>query len=111
MLGLPRAGHNPAPPKGDNAKTCARCHADVPLERAHWIARRDSGPSDSWNLVDLCPNCHTLLDNGDEDVVREVKEIVLLKAVRKLLEQSDELALRKELVDTCTAITMRQAKI
>ena len=92
-----------------NTKGCALCGAaNVPLEKAHWISNREGGPASWWNLIGLCRNCHGRLDNHDRQIVRDVEEIVLLKAVRRLLEQKDELVLRKQLVDTCTAIVRRR---
>jgi HNH endonuclease len=95
--------------KRSGTKECARCGAaNVSLEKAHWIPRRHGGPASWFNLIDLCPTCHTRLDNEDTQVVGDIKEIVLVKAVRRLLQQKDELALRKQLVDICTAIITRQ---
>jgi 5-methylcytosine-specific restriction endonuclease McrA len=110
ILGLPPYRQQDGVPRErSNAKKCARCGAaDVSSEKAHWIARRDGGPAHWWNLIDLCPTCHTRLDNDDKQVVRDIEEIVLAKAVRRLLEQKDERAIRKRLVDICTAIVTRQ---
>lgn len=110
MLGLPSPSNRDfAVEKERSKKGCAICGAaNVVLEKAHWIPRRDGGPASWWNLIALCPTCHTLLDNDDKQAVRDVKEVVLLKAVRRLLEQKDELVLRKQLVDTCTAIVTRR---
>lgn len=90
-------------------KGCPICGAaNVALEKAHWIPRRAGGPASWWNLVALCPTCHTRLDNDDKQVVRDVQGVVLLKAVRRLLEQRKELVLREHLVGICTAIITRQ---
>jgi hypothetical protein len=112
MLDLPSYRQNAAVQKErSNTKGCARCGtADVFLEKAHWIPRRYGGPDSWWNLIDLCPTCHTRLDNDDKQVVRDIEEIALVKAVRRLLEQKDELAVRKQLVDICTAIVTRQVR-
>jgi 5-methylcytosine-specific restriction endonuclease McrA len=92
-----------------NTKGCAICGAaNVSLEKAHWIPAHDGGPATWWNRVALCPTCHTRLDNDDRQAVRDVEEVVLLKAVRRLLEQKDEMVLRKQLVDICAAIVTRQ---
>ncbi len=109
MLDLPR--YRPHGPQNvpSSAKGCARCGAaDVLLEKAHWIPRRDGGPASWWNLIALCPTCHAQLDDDDKQAVRDVEEIVLVKAIRRLLEQRDELVLRKQLVDICTGIVTRQ---
>jgi hypothetical protein len=112
ILGLPSYRQHAAVQKErSNPIGCARCGAaDVSLEKAHWIPRRDGGTASWWNVIDLCPNCHTRLDNYDKQIVRDIEEIVLVKAMRRLLEQKDELALRKQLVDICTAIVTRQVR-
>ncbi len=111
MLGLPSNRELAVVQERSMTKGCARCAADISLEKAHWIPRRDDGPHSWWNVIDLCPNCHTRLDNDDKDVVRDVEEIVLLKAVRRLLEHKGELAVRKQLVDVCTSIVTKQVSL
>jgi len=110
ILGLPSyRQHGAVHKERGDSNGCARCgRADVPLEKAHWIPRHNGGPASWWNLVALCPSCHTQLDNDDRQARREVEELVLLKAVRRLLEEKDEGVLRKQLVDISTAIITRQ---
>lgn len=112
MLGLPSYRQQAAihRQRGDTTR-CVRCGAaDVSLERAHWIPRRDGGPASWWNLIDLCPTCHTRLDNDDKQVVCDIEELVLLKAVRRLLEEKNELVCRKQLAEICIAIVTRQVR-
>jgi hypothetical protein len=79
----------------------------LPDGRRSWVEMLGL-PSYRQHVATLCPTCHTRLDNEDTQVVGDIKEIVLVKAVRRLLQQKDELALRKQLVDICTAIITRQ---
>jgi hypothetical protein len=110
ILNLPSyPGSTESTPVGIVLKGCERCGiTDITLEGAHWIWDKDGGPNTWYNIVDLCPNCHTLLDSGDINITEDVKEILLLRVTRKLLEKSDSIALRKDLLKYCKMIIERK---
>lgn len=43
---------------------CEICRFARFVEKAHIIPARHGGPSDPDNLLDLCPNCHTMFDRN-----------------------------------------------
>lgn len=78
-------------PKLERKKQCEVCHIDdVDLEKAHWIANCDGGDRKSNNILRLCPNCHTKLDQQrDPKTTRRAERALLYRAVTELLESDD----------------------
>lgn len=75
-------------------KQCECCNTpfDFP-DRAHWIPASAGGSTSSNNILKLCPNCHRLLDRGqNQDIIERCKKILFCREIRKAIEQgsSDE---------------------
>lgn len=92
MLNLPVRGVDelvpPPPPDRPGCEACA--DSSAPLERAHWVESSRGGPSSADNIVLLCPNCHTRLDQLCDPVTTErIRAVLLHRAAKKLLETGD----------------------
>jgi 5-methylcytosine-specific restriction endonuclease McrA len=89
MLGLPvrRVEAELPPPPPPARPACEACaETSVPLERAHWVESSKGGRTSPDNIVLLCPNCHTKLDQLSDRVTTErVRAVLLHRAARKLL--------------------------
>ncbi len=68
---------------------CEACRDNsVPLERAHWVESCKGGTALPDNIVLLCPNCHTRLDQLCDPVTTErVRAVLLYRAAKKVLEK------------------------
>ena len=91
-------------------KSCAVCHdPKLPTENAHWIPASSGGSRDSHNMIRLCPNHHKLLDLGDDETVEKVKEALLAKVIRKIVESGfNKSNNMKELIKKCETIIIRK---
>ncbi len=88
MLNLPvRRLQEPTHVSQSTRQKCEVCvDSSVPLERAHFVPARDGGSSLSENIVLLCPNCHTKLDNlGDPDTTERVRAVLLHRTAMRVL--------------------------
>ena len=88
MLGLPvRRVEDVAPPTPPARPACEACGENsVPLERAHWVESSKGGRASPDNIVLLCPNCHTRLDQLCDPVTTErVRAVLLYRAAKTLL--------------------------
>ncbi len=62
---------------------CEICGADkVIAHRAHWIASKDGGGKQRFNIIRLCPNHHQLLDGGDPETTESSKQILLFREAK-----------------------------
>ena len=55
------------------------------MDRAHFVPRAAGGPR-GWNILQLCPNCHRLLDCGDPEKLQAAKEVLLKREAERILE-------------------------
>lgn len=106
MLNLPKRNTriviNNLKIKGDGCEICGK---DFPLVKAHWRERVKDGSTKYYNILNICPNCHVLLDSNDDKTIELGREALLSKVVKKLLDTiKDEKTLRKELVEKCSEI-------
>jgi hypothetical protein len=94
------------------ARGCEICrNTDVPPEAAHWIARRDGGASLPFNILKLCPNCHTLLDQGDEITTGRTCEILLWRAAESFVSRTERGAqVQRQFLQLCLSITRRNTR-
>lgn len=112
MLKLP-AGNGTIPKQQSHRSSiaCEICAADdVALEKAHWIARCDGGSTRAENILKLCPNCHTRLDQGDPVSVKRGREVLLLRAADTWLQSTtarDE-AMQRQFLALCSSIIERR---
>ncbi|KKT22399.1 MAG: hypothetical protein UW06_C0011G0005 [Parcubacteria group bacterium GW2011_GWE1_43_8] len=85
---------------------CELCgEKDCSLDKAHWVENAEKGSSKSFNILNLCPNCHRKLDRGDNLVTQNAKAILLTRETRKLINsEKDEKLLRQHLVELCEKI-------
>jgi hypothetical protein len=89
MLGLiTKGGRSGSIGRDSKRQGCELCGTDdVPLERAHWIPANERGTTSPQNIVLLCPNCHTKLDQvGDPKAIEGIRAALLVREARKLLE-------------------------
>lgn len=76
-----------------------------PIERAHWIPNSMRGSSKSNNIVLLCPNHHTLLDQGDKKISNKVRVILLYRETKKVILSNKNLQEKaEELYKICDQI-------
>jgi len=91
---------------------CELCKIEgIPLEGAHWVAARDGGSTKSFNIIKLCPNCHTLLDHSeDQSITSRVREVLLTRAAEQLLNStsSREIEFQKRFLALCKGIIERK---
>jgi len=65
------------------ASKCPLCDTgDIMLDSAHWIPREQGGPTEWWNIAEICPNCHRRLDSSDEQTTRKLRTHLISKAAR-----------------------------
>ena len=112
MLNLPLRGEKPTQVTAPRSSSCEICGiSDLPLEGAHWVPAREGGSSKSYNILKLCPNCHTLLDNVEnEKIVLRSRQVLLTRAAEQLLNSTsvrDE-EFQKSFVDICKSIIERK---
>lgn len=88
------------------ARGCEICpNTSVPPEAAHWIAKRDGGTSSPYNILKLCPNCHTLLDQDDETTTRRACEILLWRAAESFVSKAERGAqVERQFLELCTSV-------
>jgi hypothetical protein len=81
-----------------NRTRCEICGADkVIAERADWIANKDGGSKQRFNIIRLCPNHHQLLDGGDPETTEFSKQILLFREAKRIIETGpDGLEIRFE---------------
>jgi len=112
-LGLPVRGQKqtvaPAVAR-QNRNRCEICGTDnVIAVRAHWIANRDGGSKQRFNIIRLCPNHHQLLDAGDPETTESSKQILLFRETKRIIETGpDSLEKQKELARVSQAIITRK---
>ena len=96
-----------APKKGTG---CEICGADnVIAHRAHWVANKDGGSKQRFNIIRLCPNHHQLLDGGDPETTERSKLILLFREAKRIIETGpDGPEKQKELVKVSQAILARR---
>lgn len=90
----------------DSKFYCELCKIkDISLDKAHWVENAKGGSSKSFNILNLCPNCHRKLDRGDGLIIDNARAVLLTREVRKLIDsEKDEMLLRKRLVELCEKI-------
>jgi hypothetical protein len=96
-----------APDRRENAaRGCEICrNTHVPPESAHWIAKRDGGTSTPFNILKLCPNCHTLLHHGDENTTRRACEILVWRAAESFVSRPERGAqVEQQFLEICTSV-------
>jgi hypothetical protein len=107
MLKLLIKGSTGAKEQSRLSRRCEICGTDdVTLERAHWIPRRNGGSQRADNILKLCPNCHTRLDQGKSLIWKQAKEALLLRAADAFLQSTtkrDE-TMRRRFHDLCVGI-------
>jgi hypothetical protein len=111
MLNLPvrRLESEKTAPSKRRAETCEICsESEVALVRAHWVGNADGGSSRSFNILKLCPNCHSKLDGGDPETTKKAQQVLLFREVKKIVEDGGDIdSKRKRLVEICRAILER----
>ncbi len=112
MLGLVKRNAGHTIPDLQKKNVCEGCgKAGIPLERAHWIERRNNGQNESWNIAKLCPNCHTLLDRNDPSITEIVRRVLLARVVKKIVQrESENASFADHLLSVCTAIVLHRKK-
>jgi hypothetical protein len=108
MLKLPDKDSTTAKEQSPPAsRRCEICGTnDVALERAHWIPRCEGGSTRADNILKLCPNCHTQLDQGDSATLKRARGILLLRAAEAKLQSTmvrDE-TMQRDFLDLCVSI-------
>jgi len=58
----------------DGRACCIYCGSPN-VQVAHYVSRSRGGIGKETNLACLCPKCHAILDNGDPEKAREIKEV------------------------------------
>jgi 5-methylcytosine-specific restriction endonuclease McrA len=93
-----------------NRTGCEICGADrVIAQRAHWIAHKDGGSTQRFNIIRLCPNHHQLLDGGDPETTELARQILLSREAKRIIEAgTDSPEKQKELVRVSQAIITRR---
>jgi len=83
---------------------CEVCgDSSVPLERAHWVPASDGGVSASDNILALCPNCHTKLDQvHDPATTARARAVLLHRTARRVLALNGHTA--EQFMTTCERI-------
>jgi hypothetical protein len=88
-LGLPKKTKHSAALAGTN-KAKFRCEVcgndEAKPHNAHWIANKDGGGTQRFNIIRLCPNHHHLLDSGDPAVTARSQEILLFRESKRIIE-------------------------
>jgi DNA-binding XRE family transcriptional regulator len=75
-----------APKENERCEVCGT--NDVGLERAHWQPEKQGGTMDYWNILRLCPNCHTKLDNQrNHETTEKARRVLLLRVAKRILGQ------------------------
>lgn len=59
----------------DGAACCIYCGSPYNIEIAHYVPRSKGGLGKETNLACLCRECHRILDNGDPEKAKQIKEI------------------------------------
>lgn len=68
-------------------EVCEICgEGDVPLEGAHWKPHSVGGSDRRFNILRLCPNCHTKLDYGDTGHTTLARRVLLIRETKRLFE-------------------------
>src|SRR5882724_11182050 len=88
-------------------RSCEICQEPPPLHNAHWIDRQYNGSTKFYNILDLCPNCHTKLDSGNEDIYTKAQRILFYRSMKKLFvkhqhsedEKKDLLLIAKQIIN------------
>jgi hypothetical protein len=106
-LGLPKK------PKHSAALAKFRCEIcgndEVKPHNAHWIADKDGGGTQRFNILRLCPNCHWKLDRDDPTIRERAREILLFRESKRIIETGrDSPEKQKELMRVCQAIITRE---
>ena len=72
--------------------------SEGPLDGAHFVPRAAGGPG-GWNILQLCPNCHRLLDSGSPEILQAAKEVLLKREAGRILEEvRDDTEARRRLL-------------
>jgi hypothetical protein len=89
---------------------CELCEqASDHFDRAHWIADKDGGGTESYNILRACPNCHRRLDRGDAAIAEKAKEVLLFREVKRIVEAGgDSKMARRELAKIAYSILNRK---
>ncbi|MBU1119639.1 HNH endonuclease [Patescibacteria group bacterium] len=66
---------------GRDLPACECCGEEIPLDKAHWKEHEKGGPYKSYNLINLCPNCHRKLDRGDSEITHKCRKILLFREI------------------------------
>jgi len=106
-LCLAKKAMHSVPDRRENAaRGCEICrNTDVPPESAHWIAKRDGGTSSPFNILKLCPNCHSLLDREDEVTTGHACAILLWRAAESFVSKAERGAqVQQQFLELCTSI-------
>ncbi len=113
MLHLPKKGEKNTPKHSERSShACEICGTtNIPLENAHWIAARDGCSSRADNILKLCPNCHTRLDQlKDENTTSRAREVLLLRAAESLLQSTSARGdqMQSRFLNMCRSIIERK---
>lgn len=111
MLGLPtKNARAPEASASPFKKQCELCGTDdVPLERAHWVPASAGGSKRQHNIVLLCPNCHTRLDQvEDARTIEMVRAVILFRQAKTTL--ADRSTTPQDFLDLCRSILNGRAE-
>ena len=65
-----------------NLRECESCGEQIPLDKAHWKEHVKGGSNKSYNLLNLCPNCHRKLDRGDGEITHKCRKVLLFREIK-----------------------------
>jgi hypothetical protein len=90
-------------------KQCEVCESqETKVQEAHWVSKEQLGKK-PYNILLLCPNCHSKLDRGDEPMVSKCGEVLLFKSMKRLLVEAENSNHgRRRLWEVAKAIIFRQ---
>jgi ribosome-binding protein aMBF1 (putative translation factor) len=110
MLGLPVRGERTADVETSPRPKCELCGEDkIRLDGAHWVPRSEGGSDESYNKLAVCPNCHRLLDDGDQEKQALAKATLVWRVVSQAHQRPTSVPeARLRLLDLVTAIINRK---
>lgn len=112
MLELPGYKNSDKNEKAVTSLACEICgKSNVTLENAHWIENSNQGEAKWYNIIKLCPNHHTQLDDSHRATTESVRAALLLRVVKKMLDsRKNEKELKAELLRRVEPIIMHRRK-
>ena len=111
MLDLPLKSHKPKEIIREENYSCEICgETNISLDRAHWKENVKGGSTKVYNILNLCPNCHRRLDNGDIKIIEKGRKVLLFREVSKIFNSKITEDSPNELLKICEHVILNRKR-